>query len=126
MIAGGRSAHVVRHCTALLSERSDPRERALVRLLRLRAAAKCGDFDTFVDDFQEVWNAGNAVQGIERLRPGILDIVSGCTDAAAISGLEMLAREPFASDAIARLMQAKVIELKALVNAKAHVDKLKQ
>lgn len=117
LISSNRAAHALRSCTELLEKTSSPKEQSLVRVARLRAAARCGDFQFFAEDFRAVWGAEATVEGMRRFRSGLLELVSGITDKRAIPVLRAMAADQLGTDSRFGFLAAKAAELEALESA---------
>ncbi len=114
LILAGRADHAIQFCTLMLGKTTELREQLLIRLLRLRAAAQSWRCESYVEDFREVWNAGETVPGFDRMRRTLIESISGCTRVEAIPSFQALAEGRIVSEALVQFIQAKVTELRAL------------
>lgn len=115
LMLSGHVSQAMQACTGMLKTSTETRGQLIARLLRLRAAARSGMFDYFVEDFREVWNSGGIVSGFDRLRRTLLEVISGCVETTAISCFEILAKEPLSDGPVGSLIEAKVAELQAML-----------
>lgn len=114
LLSIGRSAQAVRIYTDLLARSSDPRERLELHRHRLHAAMKSKVFDYFAIDFDAIWNAKTTVQALVMLRFSLLTAVSGVADIKGHESLVSLRQQPWITDTLRAILDAKVVELALL------------
>jgi hypothetical protein len=114
--------HAIDRCTDLLLHNSQAPDNLHIRWLRLQAAAHRGNYKTFLEDFPELWTAGDTFTWAIRSRRTLVQELAKLGDPGAIPVLELLNQKTWLPLAVKEFLEAKIRELKTLTTAMQHFN----
>ena len=120
-VGGHWNAHAVTQCTKLLKRMDlDATEERRLRRLRFHAATRTSyyamrdPYQSLVEDFSTVWQAGDTYPWAIRSRDGMLEDLLAMKESEAIPVLEELAGLEWLPSEVSQLLGVKVTELRML------------
>ena len=112
LLRQGKDSQSLLTCNRLLETAIGSQDELLIRLTRLDAAAQCGRFETFPEDFGFVWYS--ELGGARRFRKRLLKMVANLSDVTAVSCVEEILRRQNLPTDVQAFLDAKQVELQAL------------
>ena len=113
--SAAHSSLAVQLASELLSA-SDLRENQhlLLRFVRLKSAIATTNVELVIEDFAELWKAGEDNGAAYRCRKGILMSLASCSDPAYVEAFQRLSELAFLDEQVAHFFELKAEELRMM------------